>query len=109
MEKHNRKAKADYDPAFDDQNLDQEEREIELAISRGEFRPVSQATLKRRLKKLYSAKPKRSPKVPVTMRMEGITLAVLKDQARTQGLRYQTLISSVLHKYITGQLVERKK
>ena len=115
MERQNRRLKVipDDSPAWEPQ--DDEERGLEEMFRDGTIAkllsddPKVVAARKRCLKKLYTAKPKRSPKVPVTMRMEGITLAVLKDQARTQGLPYQTLISSVLFKYITGQLVERKK
>jgi predicted DNA binding CopG/RHH family protein len=31
-----------------------------------------------------------------------------KSKAMQEGMGYQTLINSVLHKYITGQLVEKK-
>ncbi len=34
-------------------------------------------------------------------------LAALKAEALAQGVPYQTLIGSLLHKYVTGQLVER--
>ncbi len=31
----------------------------------------------------------------------------LKDKAEEEGIPYQTLITSVLHKYVTGKLVSR--
>lgn len=31
----------------------------------------------------------------------------IKRQAEKEGLRYQTLVENIIHKYITGQLVER--
>lgn len=43
----------------------------------------------------------------VTMRMTEADLDAIKAEAAKQGMPYQTLIGSVLHKYITGQLVEK--
>ena len=35
-------------------------------------------------------------------------IRLFKSKAMQEGMGYQTLINSVLHKYITGQLVEKK-
>jgi predicted DNA binding CopG/RHH family protein len=43
----------------------------------------------------------------MNIRIDAAELEKIKRQAEKEGLRYQTLIKSVLHKYITGQLVER--
>lgn len=44
----------------------------------------------------------------MNIRMNEGDLKALKARAIEQGLPYQTLVSSVLHKYVTGQLVERE-
>ena len=36
-------------------------------------------------------------------------LEKLKSKALEEGMPYQTLLNSVLHKYITGQLVDKNK
>lgn len=36
-------------------------------------------------------------------------LEKLKSKALEEGMPYQTLLNSVLHKYITGQLVDKSK
>jgi predicted DNA binding CopG/RHH family protein len=41
--------------------------------------------------------------------MSSEDLQNIRDIAREEGLPYQSLISSVLHKYATGRLVERKR
>ena len=41
------------------------------------------------------------------MRMTEVDLEAIKAEAAKQGMPYQTLIGSVLHKYVTGQLVEK--
>jgi hypothetical protein len=43
----------------------------------------------------------------VTMRLTEADLDAIKAEATKQGMPYQTLIGSVLHKYVTGQLVEK--
>lgn len=44
----------------------------------------------------------------VNIRMTARDMARFKKAAVREGLPYQTLISSVLHKYISGRLVDRK-
>jgi|GEM_PF-740048 len=108
MEKQSRKSHRDIDTLLASQVLDAEEQEIEDALSSGKIKRSTPEQLKKRLQKMKSQKNKLVPKVPVTLRMDKLTLLVLKDQAHTQGLRYQSLIGSILHKFITGKLVERK-
>ncbi len=42
----------------------------------------------------------------VNIRLSEKDLVGLKLRAREEGLPYQTLMASVLHKYITGRLIE---
>lgn len=44
----------------------------------------------------------------MNIRISTIELEKIKAKAEQEGLKYQTLIKSILHKYITGQLVEEK-
>ena len=41
----------------------------------------------------------------ITIRLTKLDLQTLKQYAAKEGLPYHTLISSVLHTYVTGQLV----
>ena len=43
----------------------------------------------------------------INIRISEKDLTDLKIKAREEGLPYQTLVSSVLHKYLNGRLVER--
>ena len=43
----------------------------------------------------------------VNIRMSELDLELLQEKALIEGLPYQTLISSVLHKYVTGRLVDK--
>jgi predicted DNA binding CopG/RHH family protein len=43
----------------------------------------------------------------VNIRISGNDLELLQERALIEGLPYQTLMSSVLHKYLNGRLVEK--
>ena len=42
----------------------------------------------------------------ITARLNGKDLLMLKEQAEAKGLGYQTLLGSIVHQYVTGQLVD---
>ena len=44
----------------------------------------------------------------MNIRIDAYELKKIKEFAEGEGLKYQTFIKSVVHKYITGKLVERK-
>ena len=44
----------------------------------------------------------------MNIRISASELDKIKAKAAQEGLKYQTFIKSVLHRYITGQLVEEK-
>jgi hypothetical protein len=41
--------------------------------------------------------------------MTSFDLARIKELAADQGLPYQTLINTLIHKYVTNQMLERKE
>ena len=44
------------------------------------------------------------------LKMErGISFKAIQKRALEEGLPYQTLISSLLHKYVSGRLVEKER
>ena len=47
-------------------------------------------------------------KTPVSLRIDSAVLADLKTEAHRQGTPYQTLIGSILHRYIRGELIDRR-
>lgn len=88
--------------------LTKEESELVASIERGEWRRSGQ--LVRAKKELQAAaratvrKDKR-----VNIRMTARDVLQFQKAALEEGLPYQTLIASILHKYITGRLVERPR
>jgi len=43
----------------------------------------------------------------VNIRISELDLELLQERALIEGLPYQTLMSSVLHKYVTGRFAEK--
>ena len=52
---------------------------------------------------------KSSRKRVVTLRLNNNDLEQIKSIANTEGIPYQTLISSILHKYINDRFVDKKE
>ncbi len=88
-----------------DVQLDEDELQAEKDLEAGAYAPV--ADFKARNKELQKSAKRSLTKKPVTIRMMNMTIDQLKFMSEQQGIPYQTLVNSVLHKYITGQLKER--
>ncbi len=83
--------------------LDPEEREILAAVERGEWAPVPLD--KKEMKKYVEAARKTLKKDRhIHIRMSQVDLEGIKTKAVREGIPYQTLISSILHKYVVGSL-----
>ncbi len=50
----------------------------------------------------------KATKVPISVRLDGSTLASLKTEAARLGLPYQTFIGSILHQYACGELIGKR-
>ncbi len=94
-------AKTKYDPAF----FDEEERETIESLHRGEFKSVP--NFEERKKALARAAANTQKRKMVTMRLLEDDVSALKTRAIEDGLPYQTLLASIVHKFVTGRLVER--
>jgi len=45
----------------------------------------------------------------INIRISSRDVELLKSRAMEEGIPYQTLVSSILHKYVTGRLVDKKR
>lgn len=88
----------------DKMQLDEEEREILEAFEKGEIKSVDNLEEEMRMAQAAAANYVKKDK-RVNIRLSGADLTMLKMRAVEEGLPYQTLLSSVLHKYATGRLV----
>lgn len=69
-----------------------------------QYRPVSG----KNKEKINSVVKKAREKKSINLRINKHDLILLKKRAEQEGIPYQTLVSSILHKYLTEQLVEQK-
>lgn len=80
---------------------DKEERELIDAYERSEFNPVKNQKAAKQAAaetaKRYMRKDAR-----INIRLSTADLEMLKRRAAEEGLPYQSLIASVLHKYVSG-------
>jgi predicted DNA binding CopG/RHH family protein len=84
--------------------LDEEERELLRSYEAGEWVSVSDfAAEKRRLQEAARNTLVKSERL--TIRLTKPDLQALKQCAAREGIPHHILISSILHKYVTGQLV----
>ena len=86
--------------------LNNEEKEILQSVEQGEWRRV-RGVAKQKAGYLGYAKATVRKDKRVNIRMSEKDLVRFQKRAVEEGLPYQTLISSVLHKYISGRLVDR--
>lgn len=87
-------------------NLDEEEIEILKSVEAGEWTSVENLE-EEIIKHQDIARNTLKKDKRVNLRMSAKDLDAIKAYAAEEGLPYQTLISSVLHKFISGRLVER--
>ena len=87
--------------------LDQEEKELLKSVERGEWKSVRRPQADRgRYRKYAEATFKKGRRINI--RISAQDLDAIQKRAVEEGLPYQTLISSLLHKYASGRLVEKE-
>jgi len=86
--------------------LDKEEQKLLESVERGEWKSVKNLEAEKKRYQIYAratfAKNKR-----VNIRIAEKDLNALQTKAIEDGIPYQTLMSSVLHKFISGRLSEK--
>ena len=83
--------------------LSSEEKEIEKNISK--YIPVAETKRKRVESIIAKAKKNKA----ISLRLSEFDLNKLKEKAKNDGIPYQTLINTILHKYVTNQLFEKSE
>ncbi len=85
--------------------LDDEEKDLIESIERGEWKSVK--NLEKEIKKhqQYAKNTLRKDK-RVNIRITSRDLEALQTRAVEDGIPYQTLMGSILHRFIAGRLIE---
>ena len=85
-----------------DYKLSNEEKEILNAFEMGEFKSVLTSKRKKYLQAVAEESFKKDKRINI--RISSRDLESLQRRALEEGIPYQTLVSSVLHKYVSGGL-----
>jgi len=85
--------------------LNEEEREILAAYESGELSPVAhEGELVERLRDYAEVSLRKDARINI--RLSSRDLRMLQTRAVEEGIPYQTLVASVIHKYVEGRLRE---
>jgi len=87
--------------------LTKEEQEILNSFEKGEWVPVKNLSKRKKELMLYARNALRKDK-RLNIRISERDLNELQRKAVIEGLPYQTYISSIIHKFINGKLIESK-
>ncbi|NTV15667.1 MAG: hypothetical protein HGA96_17350 [Desulfobulbaceae bacterium] len=87
--------------------IDDYEREILSAYEKGQLKSI--ATKEELAKFKAAARATAIKDRRVNIRLSSIDLSDIQVRALEEGVPYQTLIASILHKYVTGRLSEQPK
>ena len=87
--------------------LSAEERDILHRFERGEFRSAPDAEREIGAARLAARNTFNKTK-RVNLRVTERDFNIAHSRAREEGIPYQTLLSSIIHKYLSGRLTERR-
>ena len=86
--------------------LDNEEQALLDSFEQGEWKPVKNVSREIAKHRSYAGNTLRKDR-RVNIRISSKDLDQLQAVAVEDGIPYQTLMASVLHRYVSGRLVER--
>lgn len=97
--------------SYDAPYLDDEEREtmeaLDAAIDRGEIIPPTEEARLQLNERWQEILKENQERKAITLRLQLRDISLLKTIARRRGVPYQTLVSSVLHQFANGDIIER--
>jgi len=83
--------------------LNKEEKELSDSFNKGEWKSVKSVT-KDKAKAQAASQNYQKKDARINIRISTTDLDQIKQKAAYEGLPYQTLIASILHKYAAGHL-----
>ena len=100
-----RKATKEYLGEESDMKMDADEKELLESVERGEWKSAKGGKRERARYSRYAKATFRKDR-RLNIRLSSKDLEAIQKRALAEGLPYQTLISSLLHKYASGRLKE---
>ncbi len=88
--------------------LEEEEKEILDSFERDEWEPVPDLEKEVKKHQIYARNTLKKDK-RINIRISSKDLEELRLVATEDGIPYQTLISSILHRFLSGRLVEKPR
>lgn len=85
--------------------LDKEEQAILDSFEKGEFKSIMTSARKKAAQAAAGASLKKDKRINI--RISRRDLVALQRRAAKEGIPYQTLVSSILHKYVSGNLQDK--
>jgi predicted DNA binding CopG/RHH family protein len=86
--------------------LTEDEQRIESEIERGDWKSVPKKESDRIHAEMVEVAQNRSKDARVNLRLNPEDVEKIREKAEREGVPYQTLIGSVLHKYATDQFLD---
>ena len=87
--------------------LNKEEKAMLKSVENGEWRSIKNKDNEiKRYEEIAKATFKKDRRINIRISSKDIN--ALQTKALEDGLPYQTLISSILHRYVSGRLIEKK-
>ena len=86
--------------------LDSQEKEVRDSVEAGEWRSIKNKKKEAERYQTYAKETFRKDR-RVNIRLAGRDLEAIQKRAMIEGIPYQTLIASILHKYAAGRLVDK--
>ncbi len=87
-------------------NISKEEKDILESVEANEWQSVKGRKKQVEQYQLYARETFRKDR-RVNIRLAGRDLEAIKKRALLEGIPYQTLIASILHKFAAGRLVDK--
>ncbi|MBX3331148.1 MAG: hypothetical protein KF722_12140 [Nitrospira sp.] len=85
--------------------LDKDEEKLIAEYERGAFRPVKNQDMARK-EAMEAARRYTRKDARINIRLSTADLEMLKRRAAEEGLPYQSLIASILHKYVSRSALQ---
>ncbi len=87
--------------------LDRKEKELLESVERGEWKSIRKLESERGRYQTYAESTFKKNR-RVNIRISEKDLEAIQKRALEEGIPYQTLISSLLHKYASGRLIDKE-